>query len=84
MGFINKLKFKGWSSINKKGVKVATTLGTAMEPLVKAWFPNAEIKSVEAPARGYQEVLAGRADVFVTSNLAVSYTHLTLPTILLV
>ncbi len=62
-------KFKGWNSINKKGVKVATTLGTAMEPLVKAWFPNAEIKSVEAPARGYQEVLAGRADVFVTSNL---------------
>ena len=62
-------KFDGWDSINKKGVKVATTLGTAMEPLVKAWFPNAEIKSVEAPARGYQEVLAGRADVFVTSNL---------------
>ena len=62
-------KFDGWESINKKGVKVATTLGTAMEPLVKAWFPNAEIKSVEAPARGYQEVLAGRADVFVTSNL---------------
>ena len=62
-------KFNGWDSINKKGVKVATTLGTAMEPLVKGWFPNAEIKSVEAPARGYQEVLAGRADVFVTSNL---------------
>ena len=62
-------KFKGWDSINKKGVKVATTLGTAMEPMVKAWFPNATIKSVEAPARGYQEVLAGRADVFVTSNL---------------
>jgi cyclohexadienyl dehydratase len=61
--------FKGWDSINKNGVKVATTLGTAMEPLVKAWFPNASIKSVEAPARGYQEVLAGRADVFVTSNL---------------
>ncbi len=62
-------KFDGWDSINKNGVKVATTLGTAMEPLVKAWFPNAEVKSVEAPARGYQEVLAGRADVFVTSNL---------------
>ena len=61
--------FNGWDSINKSGVKVATTLGTAMEPLVKAWFPNADIKSVEAPARGYQEVLAGRADVFVTSNL---------------
>ena len=62
-------KFNGWKSINKKGVKIATTLGTAMEPMVKAWFPNAEIKSVEAPARGYQEVLAGRSDVFVTSNL---------------
>ncbi len=62
-------KFKGWDSINQSGVKVATTLGTAMEPMVKEWFPNATIKSVEAPARGYQEVLAGRADVFVTSNL---------------
>ena len=62
-------KFNGWDSINKKGVKIATTLGTAMEPMVKGWFPNADIKSVEAPARGYQEVLAGRADVFVTSNL---------------
>ena len=62
-------KFKGWESINQPGVRVATTLGTAMEPMVKEWFPNAEIKSVEAPARGYQEVLAGRSDVFVTSNL---------------
>ena len=62
-------KFDGWDSINKSGVKIATTLGTAMEPMVKSWFPNASIKSVEAPARGYQEVLAGRADVFVTSNL---------------
>ncbi len=61
--------FDGWESINKAGVTVATTLGTAMEPMVKGWFPNATIKSVEAPARGYQEVLAGRADIFVTSNL---------------
>ncbi len=61
--------FDGWESINKDGVIVATTLGTAMEPMVKSWFPNATIKSVEAPARGYQEVIAGRADIFVTSNL---------------
>ena len=61
--------FDGWDSINKDGVIVATTLGTAMEPMVKSWFPNATIKSVEAPARGYQEVIAGRADIFVTSNL---------------
>ncbi len=61
--------FDGWNSINKEGVKVATTLGTAFEKLVKEWFPNAEIVVVEAPARGFQEVLSGRADVFITSNI---------------
>ncbi len=61
--------FDGWDSINKEGVKVATTLGTSFEKLVKEWFPNAEIVVVEAPARGFQEVLSGRADVFVTSNI---------------
>ena len=61
--------FDGWESINKEGVKVATTLGTSFEKMVKEWFPNAEIVVVEAPARGFQEVLSGRADVFVTSNI---------------
>lgn len=62
-------RFDGWESINQPDVKVATTLGTTFEKLVREWFPNAEISVVEAPARGYQEVLAGRADVFVTSNI---------------
>ena len=61
--------FDGWDSINKDGVKVATTLGTSFEKMVKEWFPAAEIVVVEAPARGFQEVLSGRADVFVTSNI---------------
>ncbi|MEM8729343.1 MAG: transporter substrate-binding domain-containing protein [Pseudomonadota bacterium] len=61
--------FSGYESINKPGVKVATTLGTTFEALVREWFPEADIKVVEAPARGYQEVLAGRADVFITSNI---------------
>ena len=61
--------FSGYDSINKPGVKVATTLGTTFEKLVREWFPDADIKVVEAPARGYQEVLAGRADVFITSNI---------------
>ena len=61
--------FDGWDSINKSGVKVATTLGTSFEKFVKEAFPEADIKVVEAPARGYQEVLAGRADVFITSNI---------------
>lgn len=62
-------KFDGYDSINQPSVKVATTLGTTFEALAKEWFPNAEIKVVEAPARGFQEVLAGRADVFITSNI---------------
>ena len=61
--------FSGYDSINQPGVTVATTLGTTFEALVREWFPNAEIKVVEAPARGYQEVVAGRADVFITSNI---------------
>ncbi len=61
--------FSGYESINQPGVKVATTLGTSFEKMVREWFPEAEIVVVEAPARGYQEILAGRADVFVTSNI---------------
>ena len=40
-----------------------------LEEYTYANFPNADIKVVEAPARGFQEVLSGRADVFVTSNI---------------
>ena len=61
--------FSGWDSIDKGEVKVATTLGTTFEKSVREWFPNADIKVVEAPARGFQEVLSGRADVFITSNI---------------
>lgn len=65
----NAGKFDGHDAINQPDVKVATTLGTTFEKLVREWYPNADIKVVEAPARGYQEVLAGRADVFITSNI---------------
>ncbi|MFT6024049.1 MAG: cyclohexadienyl dehydratase [Ascidiaceihabitans sp.] len=65
----NAGKFTSHDDINKPGVKVATTLGTSFEKMVREWYPNADIKVVEAPARGYQEVLAGRADVFITSNI---------------
>ena len=65
----NAGKYDGHDSINQPGVKIATTLGTTFEKLVRAWYPKADIKVVEAPARGYQEVLSGRADVFITSNI---------------
>ncbi|CRL16562.1 transporter substrate-binding domain-containing protein [Phaeobacter italicus] len=62
-------RFDGYDSINNPDVTVATTLGTVFEKNVREWFPQATIKVVEAPARGFQEVLAGRADVFITSNI---------------
>ncbi|WP_299850308.1 transporter substrate-binding domain-containing protein [uncultured Roseovarius sp.] len=71
--------FSGYESINQPGVKVATTLGTSFEKMVREWFPEAEIVIVEAPARGYQEVLAGRADVFVTSNIEGSTLNAKFP-----
>ena len=35
-------------------------------------FPKAEVKGVQAPATGFQEVLANRADVTITSNVEAS------------
>lgn len=65
----NADKFKDWADLDKEGVIVAATLGTTQEQQVKQFFPNAEHKIVEAPARDYQEVLAGRADAHITSNV---------------
>ncbi len=62
-------RFNGWDSINKPEVKVAATLGTTFEKHVNNWFPNSSIKAIEAPALQHQEVLSGRSDVFVTSNI---------------
>ena len=61
--------FKDWSDLNSSSVTVAATLGTAQEQRVKQYFPDAKYKIVEAPARDFQEVLAGRADAYVTSNV---------------
>ncbi|MGU9957008.1 MAG: transporter substrate-binding domain-containing protein [Arenicellales bacterium WSBS_2016_MAG_OTU3] len=65
----NADKYKDWADLDKPGVTVAATLGTTQEDQVKKFFPNAEHKIVEAPARDFQEVLAGRADAHITSNV---------------
>ena len=77
----NLSKFSTWDSLNKKGVKIATTLGTSQEQKAKEFFPNSTLKSVEAPARDFQEVLAGRADGNITSSteankLVIKYPQL--------
>ncbi len=65
----NADRFKDWADLDKADVKVAATLGTTQEKQVKQFFPNAQHTIVEAPARDFQEVLAGRADAHITSNV---------------
>lgn len=65
----NADKFKDWDDLNNGDVTVAATLGTTQEKQVKDFFPDAEHKIIEAPARDFQEVLAGRADAHITSNV---------------
>lgn len=65
----NADRFTSWDSLNTEGVSVAATLGTTQEAQVKQFFPNATHRIVEAPARDFQEVLSGRADASITSNI---------------
>ena len=68
----NAGKFKTWEAINDPGVKVAVSMGTVFHDQAKQHFPKAAIQAVQSPATGYQEVLAGRADVTITSNVEAS------------
>lgn len=65
----NADRFKDWDDLNTSDVTVAATLGTTQEKQVKQFFPDANHQIVEAPARDFQEVLAGRADAHITSNV---------------
>ncbi len=72
-------QFDGWGSINDPDIAVAVTLGTVFEGQAKEYFPDAQIVSVEAPARDYQEVLAKRALVSITSNVEAASLIKTYP-----
>ena len=79
----NSKKFSTWNSLNNKSVTIATTLGTSQEEKAKEFFPKSKLKSVEAPARDFQEVLSGRADGNITSSteankLVIKYPQLTI------
>jgi cyclohexadienyl dehydratase len=65
-------KFKTWDNINQAGVKVAVSMGTVFADHAKQHFPKASIVAVQSPATGFQEVLAKRADVAITSNVEAS------------
>ena len=65
----NKGKYNSWEDLNNPSVTVAVTLGTVQEKRAEVLFDNSKIIKVSSPARDYQEVLSGRADISMTSNL---------------
>lgn len=72
-------RFDGWDSIDDPEVTVAVTLGTVFDAQARSYFSEARIVAVEAPARDYQELLAGRADVSITSNIEAATLVRTYP-----
>lgn len=80
----NEGSYSSWADINSADAKVAVTLGTVFDEQARALFPDAEIVAVESPARDFQEVLAGRADVSVTSNIEASQLIQTYPEMMVV
>ena len=65
----NKGKYNSWEDLNNPSETVAVTLGTVQEKRAETLFDNSKIIKVSSPARDYQEVLSGRADISMTSNL---------------
>jgi cyclohexadienyl dehydratase len=77
-------RFKGWNDLDKPNVTIATTLGTVFDQQAKEYFKTAKRKQVEAPAVSYQEVLAGRAEACITSNVEAASLVQTYPELAIV
>lgn len=80
----NAAKYTSWEAINQAGINIAVSMGTVFEEQAKQHFPKASIKAVQTPATGFQEVLARRAELTITSNIEAAglvqrYPELALP-----
>jgi cyclohexadienyl dehydratase len=79
----NADKYKSWDDLNNPSVTIGFNLGTTFAEFVEEKLPKAKVKKVESPARDWQELLAGRVDVTMTSilegaELTQRYPNLTL------
>ena len=72
-------KFPNWASLNQPNVILAVLMSTTFEQQARQHFPKAKIRAVEKPATGYQEVLAGRANATLTSNVEAATLMHTYP-----
>jgi ABC-type amino acid transport substrate-binding protein len=59
-------RIAAWRDIDTPGTVVAVAAGTVMEPLMRDSLRSAELMVVRAPRTREGEVLAGRADVFIS------------------
>lgn len=59
-------KIKSWDDIDKKGIVVSVAKGTYHEPVMKEKLKNAKLIVTDSFRQREQEVIAGRADVFMT------------------
>src|SRR5210317_1935122 len=80
----NLKKFQTWDSLNNNNVTIATSLGTSQEQMAKKIFVKSKLVSIEAPARDFQEVLAGRADGHITSSTEANKLVITYPELAIV
>ena len=59
-------RIQQWKDIDKHGNVAVVQKGTYMEPVIKAAFNQADVTTVDSFKAREQEVLSGRADVFMT------------------
>ena len=59
-------RIRTWADIDQPGIVVAVAKGTLHEPLMRERLKNAELIAPATPHAREQEVLSGRADVFIT------------------
>lgn len=59
-------RIRQWTDIDRPGHVVAVQKGTYMEPAMQRLLRHAELRVVQPPRTREHEVLAGRADVFIT------------------
>ncbi len=61
-------RIQGWQEIDTPGTVVAVAAGTIMEPLMAETLRQAELLVVRPPRTREAEILAGRADVFMSDS----------------
>jgi ABC-type amino acid transport substrate-binding protein len=57
---------RSWTDVDKPGIVVVVMKGTVMEPVMRETLKVAQLKVVDDFKAREQEVLSGRADIFMT------------------